>query len=222
MRRNLKNWLIAVVVLAGGGLAIVGLQSPAAEADDTYYMIIFACQTTPNRPRTAHSFAAFVKVPDKDGKPDTASMEAHMISWITEPENFGLLRPAAPGRNLSLEESMQWAANRNAAVIAFGPYRIQKELYDRAMAQRERLRSGAVAYKATDRRVRQAGVAVNCFHAISDMVEGPLLDTGSAFGEPASAMVREHLSRWIVERDKTHRSLIAPLGLDKYTITWRD
>lgn len=216
MRIYVTKSLIAFVALAA-----TGFDAAVTRAEDRYYMIVFAYQGTPNLPRLSHSFATFVKIPDNDGIPRKTRLEAHTISWVTAPENFGLLRPPAAGHNLSLAESLQWAVEKNAAITAFGPYQIKKELYDRAMTQLDLLNSGRVQYKATDRRFRP-NVAVNCFHAISDMIEGPLLDTGTAFGEPASAMVRDHLSPWIIDRQRTHRSLIPALGLDKYTINYRD
>jgi hypothetical protein len=43
----------------------------------------------------------------------------------------------------------------------WGPYRIRKDLYDRAAAQRAYLESGAVRYKAADTGYRSARVS-NC------------------------------------------------------------
>jgi hypothetical protein len=65
-------------------------------------------------------------------------------------------------------------------------------------------------------------VATNCFHAISDIVDGPLLDTGTAFGESASRMVFQHLAGWIIEPRKTYRDLVPRLGLETYPISYRD
>ena len=123
--------------------------------------------------------------------------------------------------NLDLAATLQLAASQKAEISAWGPYRIQKDVYDRALAQIDHLNSGKVQYKALDGTLRPI-VATNCIHAISDMVEGPLLDTGTAFGNPASEMVRDHLARWIVDSKTTHRFLIAPLGLNNYTVNYRD
>ena len=205
-----KNWLIVLGLVACiGGLAAFGISTltlHADEKDDKYYMVVFAYQGNPNLPRLAQHVRDFCQGAHHDGKPDMDKLEAHTISWITDPENFGLLKRPAVGKNLSLEESLQWAVSKNCAVFAFGPYPIKQELYDRAMAQLARLNRGDLAYKATDRRFRASGTAVNCFHAISDMVDGPLLETGAAYGEPASAMVRDHLAPWIIEPRSIDRS----------------
>ncbi|MBI2807495.1 MAG: hypothetical protein HYX68_21150 [Planctomycetes bacterium] len=195
---------------------------PGARADDAYYMVIFAYQGNPKVPRLAHSFATFVKVPqDKDGKALTSRCEIHSISWIAATWNVSLLRAPERGKNFDLPSTMRQASAVNAQVTAWGPYRIKKELYDKALAQIIRLESGKIAYKALDRGLRR-DIATNCFHAISDLVDGPLLETGTAFGNAASEMVRDHLAPWIIDRKTTHRFLLEPLGLTKYTINYRE
>jgi hypothetical protein len=216
MRKSLKKWIVPLAAPL-----VLGLLISAARADDAYYMMIFAYQGKANLPRLAHSFATFVKVPQKDsGEPDTARLESHTISWL--PATLTVrplrLRPET-GKNLDLPETLKLAVSQDADVTAWGPYRIRKELYDRAVAQIDRLKGGQIAYKAIDG-IRWPGMATNCFHAISDVLDGPLLDTGTAYGNPASEMVRDHLSRWIIDPKTNHRFLITSLGLDKHTIAY--
>src|SRR5262249_52091114 len=107
-------------------------------------------------------------------------------------------------------------------VTAFGPYQIKKDLYDGALAQIDRLNSGKVAYKALDKKFRPGEAAVNCFHAISDIVGGPLLDTGTAFGQKATVMVRNHLAAGIMNDRGRQPWLTEPLGLKKEGISFAD
>lgn len=196
--------------------------APATKADE-YYMVLFAYQGAPNAPTQAHSFAVFFKVqngPANDG--DGVALEVRPLSWVNASGvTPRLLGPTEPGRILGLEATLQMAARSNYQITAWGPYRIDKELYDRAMAQIDRLNSGAVAYKMIDRRFRP-GAAVNCIHAISDIAPGPLLDTGTAFGVPATGLIRNHFSRWILDEGAAHRKFAPSLGLDKYPIRYVD
>jgi hypothetical protein len=95
----------------------------------------------------------------------------------------------------------------------WGPYQIQKELYDRAVEQEARLKSGAVMYKAIDEDFRPA-VATNCIHAVCDIdAESGLFQPGRVWGEPASELVLNHFRRWILDPDKTQKWLIQRLEL---------
>jgi hypothetical protein len=194
-----------------------------ARADDTYYMVIFAYQGKPNLPKSAHTFATFLKVPDgKGGKPDFTRAKSHTISWMPASLVVVPLRPRQEqGKNLDLGETLQLAVAQNADISAWGPVQIRKELFDAAVKQIARLNSGEIAYKALDGKFRP-GAATNCFHAVSDIVEGPLLDTGAAFGDAASVMVRDHLGRWIIEPTRIHREAIPVLGVDRRPIRFHD
>lgn len=218
MRTNLDKWIVTFVVAS-----TLGFFAPAIRAEDSYYMVVFAYQGKPNLPRSAHSFAAFVKASEEKNRPiDASRIEIHTISWLPATLNVEPLRMRpVPGRNLGLLETLQLAVSQNADMSAWGPYRIQKDLYDRALAQIDRLNCGQISFKAIDRRFRPA-TASNCFHAISDILDGPLLDTGTAYGDAASEMIRDHLSGQIIERNSTYRFLIMPMDLEKYPITYRN
>jgi hypothetical protein len=218
MRTHLNKWIVTLAVAS-----TLGFFAPAIRAEDSYYMVIFAYQGKPNLPRSAHSFAAFVKASEeKNVAIDASRIEIHTISWLPATLNVQPLRlRPVPGRNLELLETLQLAASQNADISAWGPYRIQKDLYDRALAQIDRLSRGQISFKAIDRGFRPA-TASNCFHAISDILEGPLLETGTAYGDAASEMVRDHLSDQIIQPNSTYRFLIKPMGLEKYPITFRN
>jgi hypothetical protein len=189
-----------------------------AQTETKYYMMIFAYDGRPKLARTAHSFATFIKVHDADT--DKARVEAHTVSWMPATLTIRLLATPEKGVNLDLPQTVKLAQSQGAAVSAWGPVQIQPQLYERARAQIQRLNSGTVAYKAIDGRFRPE-VATNCIHAISDIADGPMLDTGSAFGEPASRMVLQHLAPWTVSKE-TNGAVREKLGLSGNGITYLD
>jgi hypothetical protein len=196
------------------------MMAPAVHADENYYMVVFAYDGPQNTPRAAHTFATFVKVSYQHGSNrKEGQVERHTISWLPATLDVRLLRRPEAGKNLGLRATLQLGESEGAAISAWGPYRIKKTLYDRALSQIERLNRGEVAYKALDRAYRP-DAATNCFHAVSDIVPGPLLNTGTAFGNTASAMVVEHLSPWIIHPEKTSPRLIDRLGLEKDVIAF--
>src|SRR5205085_7204837 len=84
-----------------------------------YFMAVFAQETTPRAPRTAHTFATFVKL---EGK----SFEAHTISWLPKSDDIRLLRRfPEPGVNLDLKASVKKAADMRAEVHEWGPFEIK-------------------------------------------------------------------------------------------------
>jgi hypothetical protein len=184
-----------------------------APTTDSYYMAIFASQRDPNQPRFAHTFATFVKVSSQD-RSSKEPLHAVTLSWMPATMNVVLLtRQPEPGRNLDLATSLAAAQRVGARVAMWGPYRIKKELYDRAVQQESRLKRGDVMYKAIDREFRPR-VAVNCIHAISDLdSENGLLDTGTVHGDEAAQLVLDHLKRWIITPERTYPALRDRLGL---------
>lgn len=197
------------------------LNAPAAvRGADRYYMMVFASEATPNLPRLSHSFAAFIKVQEQEtGSIATWPVEIHTISWMPATLDVHLLRAPESGVNLSLPASLNLAASNGTPVFAWGPFEIQRGLYERARAQITRLNSGEVSYKVLDTRFRP-NQATNCIHAISDIAAGPLLNTGTAHGVGASQMVVNHLTPWIVEPTKTHNEILQRLGLSGHSIRY--
>jgi hypothetical protein len=209
--------------------AVLGLASTMARGEYCYFMIVFASEG--ELTRQAHTFATFIKASDngeaRDGYRGSNSrdsranwlFESHTISWMPATLDIRLIRRPEAGRNLNLGQSLELARSIGARVTAWGPYRIRKELYERALEQITRLESGAVAYKALDGRFRP-DIATNCFHAVSDIVDGELLNTGTAYGEAASRMVANHLRPWIIDPWQTHEWLLKRLHLDKLPISF--
>jgi hypothetical protein len=150
------------------------------EPREAYYMLVFDADG--GAARSAHTFATFVKATGKGSKEEDDQLEAHTISWMpTSLEIAVLRRTPEPGVNLDLSATLGWARSVRARVSMWGPYRIEKELYQRALIQEERLRSGRVLYKAIDRNYRPQ--ASNCIHAVSDIdTDNGLFHVGREWG----------------------------------------
>ncbi|MCI0641356.1 MAG: hypothetical protein L0Y72_23180 [Gemmataceae bacterium] len=191
------------------------------QAEDRYSLIMFASQTAGGEARYSHTFATFVKYSADDGQQGAQNQEvqSRTISWLPATGVLAplRLRPEA-GVNNTLDQTIPWATRMGARVSAWGPFPIQKELYDLAEKRIALLESGAVAYKLYD-----AGFStgVNCIQAVSDLVPGERLSTGTARGDQASLLVLRHFDRWIVPGETAPHWLVARLGLDQYPIQFR-
>jgi hypothetical protein len=211
-------------IIAGFGLVAIMLAATAraAVAKDRYFMVVFSAQNSTNSPRAAHTWATFIKASGAGAFPRDYKIESHTISWL--PASMAVvpvrLRPE-PGKNLDLKATFKWVKSVDAHDSAWGPYQIQKGLYERALAQIQALNSGKIAYKAIDLRFRGRG-ATNCIHAVADIdVDSGLLETGTQFGDAAGELVVRHLQRWLVDPKKTYPALMEKLALGKVEINYR-
>ncbi len=128
-----------------------------------------------------------------------------------------LRRMPEPGVNLDLSATLGWARSVGARVTMGGPYLIQKELYGRALAQEERLRSGRVQYKAVDRNFRPQ--ASNCIHAVCDIdTDNGLFHIGREWGETATRDVTNHLRRWIIDPQNSYPWVSERLALKELQV----
>jgi len=210
------GWMFTSAVLA---LPLIG--RPAPETVESYYMLMFSHQRDNNPIAFSHTFATFVKARTDELGQKGRVLESHTISWMPATMDIRLLARSERGVNLDLEASLRFATTVNARISLWGPYRIQQELFDRAVQQTARLRTGAIAYKILDGRLRLRA-ATNCIHAVSDIdTDNRLLETGTSRGDEASSMVLRHLQRWIIEPNRDHDWLGKSLGLDRYPLVMR-
>jgi hypothetical protein len=213
---NHLRGLWSVAVLAA--LACPG----AARTQEMYFVMVFGSQQTPPRPRYSHSFATFVKAtPAPDGQ--RWVLEAHTISWLPadmDIRTWALL--PEPGRNFDLPTTLNWVYGTEQRLSMWGPYRIDPDLYGRALRQIGILHSGQVLYKAVDTGYSTDGVS-NCIHALSTIAGGGRLRvTVFGYGEVASEGIVRRLGPWICNRCETHDWVAASLGLTRYPIIRRD
>ena len=210
-----------IVVIGLTALLAVGTNATAGEA---YYLLMFGSQRVPANPNHSHTFATFAKASWQGPGPCPANpvLEAHTISWL--PANLkvrtGALRPEC-GHNFDLHQSLDFAYCTKQRVSLWGPYRIEPELYCRALNRKLELERGHIQYKANDVGYRSDRVT-NCIHAVSSVVEGPKLRVASpGWGESASYFVLLEMERWVISNEPV-TWVGSALDLDRYPILYRD
>ena len=211
------------------GIAVLMLLGAASSsmAGEAYYVLIFGSQQTPPRPDYCHSFATFVRVTWSGPEPcpghTGALVEAHTISWL--PANM-IVRTRAlfpeTGHNFDLPTTLRYCASNKERVSLWGPYAIEKELYDRAMGQIALLESGQVRYKADDIG-RFSKRVCNCIHAVSSVAQGVRLWVAEpGYGQAASFAITKRFRPWIIDKNQVYSWIGSALGLDQYPIVYRD
>ena len=109
-------------------LIVVLLCALPASAATEDYLIIFAADSVPYRPTTAHTFAALVTVERTPGH-QPRIVDFASISWLPETMK---VRPFAlsheKGRNVPLDETLHHYLSTGSRICMWGPFRIQPEL----------------------------------------------------------------------------------------------
>jgi hypothetical protein len=179
--------LIVYILLIVSVLLTPNFAAAALKAEDLrgrYFMVVWAYQG--HAPIDSHSFASFYNGDDlAEGKVAPAT-----ISWLSA---TGVVHPlqSESGRNFSLTETLAMACQGGKRVASWGPYEIKPELYQRALARIELLRSGKVAYSGIGTRPG----AMNCIQAAGDIAHIPFRP-GSSWGIAASEAIVRHLRRF--------------------------
>jgi hypothetical protein len=193
-------------------------------AQEAYFVIVFGSQRPViNRPAHTHSWATFVRVACDPVNPRTLTVEPHTVSWL--PATLKI-RPLAfvaePGVNLDLHRTLAWALDDDQRVTMWGPYQIDRALFERALVKQSRLERGEVRYKADDTGYNSDQVS-NCVHAVADISQGPRLRVGQpGWGASASYFVALTYRPFIINEQTTHDWLLDALTLRGYPIARRD
>ncbi len=216
-----RQWLFGTWAV----LAALGLLPAAANAAESYFVVLFASQKHDgtNPAHFAHSFGTFVKVTTGD-RPDQQRVEAFTLSWMPQTMEVHTIRlRPEEGVNVELLPTLAWARDCGALVSMWGPYQIEKELYDRAVCRYWQLQSGGVKYKAIDTGYRTAAVS-NCIHALSDIsFDTKRLRIGTmSWGDAASYFIALSFRAWIIGQDEVHDWLLPCLGLAGQPVIRRD
>lgn len=174
------------------------LYSPA----DEYYVVIMAYQERAARlePAETHTFADWVCV--RENK----IVDEVVINWGPKEDSARIATATVEGKHFTLKESFDHIAKENKN-FRYWVLKSDKNMMDAARAQRDSLKE----YKVFDRRTRPS--AVNCIHAISDVVGH--LDTRTACGIEAG----ERIVRFFLEKRKaqpTDNTKIATLIFEKH------
>jgi hypothetical protein len=150
-------------------------------------------------------------------------VEAHTISWL--PATLYIRMPALlpeKGHNFELHTTIRHVLEDCERVSLWGPYRIEPDLYCKALRQIELLESGQVLYKANDAGFPSNRVS-NCIHAVSSTVTGYRVRVLSpGWGETASYTILRRFSPWIIDLEHTHDWVAQSLGLNAYPIIYRN
>jgi hypothetical protein len=205
------------------GLLLVFSLAAPARAEDFYYVMVFASQLMPPRVAPSHTFASFVKATGHGPCAENYQLEAHTISWM--PQTLEL-RPAALlpecGQNIGLDATLQWALATGQRISLWGPYQIDRTLYDQALKQICLLESGQVQYKVIDTGFPVQRVS-NCIHAVTALAgSGHLQGINPGCGETASYHVVRRLERWIIDPCRKHPWVSQRMGLGAYPLIGRD
>jgi hypothetical protein len=209
--------LVVVVALS----AAADLSPPAVQT--RYFFILYGGQSLPFKPRTAHTWATFVKAaPDAGG---VICMESFTISWLPA---TGEVKPwkcrAETGKTFTLEETFAIAADQKDRVSMWGPFEIDAIRYEMAAAQLSFLVSGEVLYRAIDSFTRDHFVQ-HCVHAVTyaDPILKNRIQPVLQVGEPGtSRLAAMYLkSGAFIGGSVTHDWVLVAIGADKYPVIRR-
>jgi hypothetical protein len=182
-----------------------------------YYLLLFGGQGNILRPRTAHTWATYVRA---ETRPDgTVHLEQFTISWL--PATL-IVRPckirSEPGVNLDLYQTLKFMSGSWQRIALWGPYEVCEEHYRSAANHRMKLDSGAITYRVFDFTCISPDVH-HCIHAVTradpafQQMAPPILWFGSiSTAVTASALVRSGL---VINPLLTHDWLLPALGLDE-------
>jgi hypothetical protein len=187
----------------------------SAPADERFYAVLFSYQSSDNAIESSHTFGSFYRTTGSGDR--RRVVETQTISWLPVSGKISLARPAEPGVNVPLNETLAAAEARGLQITVNGPFEIQPELFRRAAAQAARLARGELKYKAFNRFGRDT--SKNCIHALADIVDEPVrLNSGAARGQDATLLVIRHFQAFFVTRGVDEQSLpsLASLELERY------
>jgi hypothetical protein len=210
---------------AWGGVAALALLlggAGAGRGEEFYYVLVFGSQQGPGCVRYSHTFATFVRATGRGPCAQSYRLDAFTISWL--PQTLELcpltLAPEA-GANLGLADTMRWVQATGQTVSLWGPYRIERELFDRALAQARLLESGQVCYKVFDAGYPTDAVS-NCVHAVTSVAAGyrpRLLCPG--YGAVAGRVAALRFRPWVIDCSRTHDWVAERLGLGAWPLVRR-
>jgi hypothetical protein len=198
---------------------LTGLASPA-QAEERYYLCVFAYQPKVPQARYSHTFATFIKVDHQGGDPCDDPICEQTISWLpaTGEVRTWALRPEK-GRNFSLKSTLRMGMNVGSELYMWGPFEITQASYCRLARRKRELESGRILYRAVDGFYRETDIS-NCIHAVSDAdptrqrARYPVL----LYGYIASRNIVRVMHNEGSIKSGGHYWLIPRLGLDRYPI----
>jgi hypothetical protein len=189
-------------------------ETASSTLDGRYFILIFTAQSQPKIPRATHTWAVMVQA-DASG-----TVVADTISWLPtdlriKPYHFAV----EPGMNRSYEATISHIlAESEQRITLWGPYEASGECYERFLAQKERLESGAVGYQCLDfigaNALHHRGC--NCVHALTPVHGTSLGDVTQQYGDDSGEFISEVLLRrgYAAPYRREHDWLLTTLELD--------
>lgn len=180
------------------------------------YVLVFGGQAKALRPRTAHTWATFVRASQRSS--GSSGLEEFTISWL--PASLKV-RPisirAEKGSNLTLKQTIDLMVTGNDKISLWGPYEISNDYFTAAAQQKQLLESERVQYRVLFTPEGRTDIN-NCVHALVrtdpelDRACHPFLWYGQAISQRVvNSMVKVGL---VTEPAITHDWLIPVLNLE--------
>jgi hypothetical protein len=208
----------------------------ACRFGQAHFLVLFSSGRPNTSPRHTHCFATLLRAWGLGGRVEHYNLEEQTISWLPRGLQVRVtsLLPE-PGVNLELHTTLRHLHALDQQIWQWGPFAINPLLYDRAVAQVQRLSKGEVRYKSVDDSFPPGsnsggasprfppGKVSNAFHAISDLaVEIPRPRIApAAWGEMSGRLLCIHLRPWLVQPDEVHFWVAAKLGLHEWPVVPR-
>lgn len=208
-------------LLAAAWMACLLAVSPSiGQAEERYYLMVFAYQPKVPLARLSHTFVTFVKVNHHEQGPCHDSLVVDTISWLPASCKVHTLRMRPEtGRNFPLESTLNLGCSVGAETFMWGPFEIPCHTYQRLARRKSELDSGRILYRAIDGIVRQNNIS-NCIHAVSDADPSrrrayyPV----ALYGVPASRHIVRVMYHRGVLLSEGHHWLIPRVGLDRFPV----
>lgn len=228
--RNALPVLLVMMVLPVVGFAQPGVAAVCdylPPSGERYYVTLFGGQGDLFRPRTAHTWATFVRTVVTSAGETIVSEDT--ISWLPATLN---VRPwalrAETGANLTLQRTFDFMGSQpqwRQRVAVWGPYEITADRYAQAMAQKTLLESGAIRYHSLGLFGRKADV-MHCIDGVTriDAEWERKADPSRWYGEAGTAQaVRAAVrSGVILNPTVTHDWIIQTINPTGYKLTPRN
>lgn len=188
-----------------------------------YYFVLFGGQSVPFRPRTAHTWATFVKATPAPG--GGVAVEHVTISWLPASGPVQPLRArSVEGKNYTLAETFGKMAENNGQVSVWGPFETDAGRYALAVQQAATLDSGAVRFRSVDS-FRGNRAVENCVHALTyaDPELQRLRQPVIRVGEPGTSnLAAKYVNSGAVANTGGADWVLGAIGADRYPVTRRE
>jgi hypothetical protein len=201
------------------GPHVVERPTPELLTSETYYVTFFAYQRGLNvaDKASSHTLAQYTRIVP-DGAGDVRVAEELTVSWMPDSGVVRALGPAERGRNTELDFELRRGGQfSNSRGAAWGPFRVPRIIWDRAVRQTSLLATGRVAYKASGRdplsretnylavdRQREPLVPMpsflNCLAAVGDVAPTGGTVVGSSSGIGGTQEIVDHYDPFFIDR----------------------